>query len=69
MFKYEHRQAHEEAKEILNEAIRILDNDFSDLENPDTINESKQIIDVMQSNLQNWDEVMAEDEEDEEEES
>lgn len=64
VFKYEHVQAYEEAKELLNNAIELLNNDFSDL-SPETAAESKSIIDVMQKNLKDWNQS----EEEEEEES
>ena len=66
VFKYEHVQAFDEAKDLLNDAIQLLDNDFSDL-SPETADESKAIIEVMQSNLQNWNQVLSDGEEEEEE--
>ncbi|KAK8888455.1 hypothetical protein M9Y10_039532 [Tritrichomonas musculus] len=67
VFKYEHMQAHEEAKELLTDAIGLVKDDFSDLSNPDTVKEAESIIEVMQSNLENWDEMLGEDEEEDEE--
>lgn len=62
VFKYEHKQAYEEAKDLLNKAIELLNNDFSDV-SPDTENESKSIIEVMQNNLQRWNQSEEEEEE------
>ncbi|OHT05640.1 14-3-3-like protein GF14 epsilon [Tritrichomonas foetus] len=66
VFKYEHKRDCEDAKELLRNAIENVGNDFSDL-TQEAVDETKSIIEVMQSNLNNWSEYPDEDEDEDEE--
>ena len=65
VFKYEHLKEIENAKEMVQNAIQEFKNFSNDL-TPNSQKESKNVIDVMQSNLINWSESNFEEETEEE---